>query len=113
MKFTALIIPLALLLFGCQSGTQQKVSENGEQMQTVKADSARLVTVEIAVGGMTCTGCEQTITGGVTTLPGVTAAVASWKDSVARVTFDTLLVTREAIDSVIVAKGYQVLASGH
>lgn len=108
MKSLITFVAVLFLALSCTSEPKKSDKASSENTQ-VAIDSTRLVTVSVPVGGMTCTGCENTIKGGVSQLPGVTDVSASFKDSVATVTFDTLLTSLHSIDSVIEAKGYSVL----
>lgn len=95
------IIPLILvtLVFGaCRS----PVPEN----QTLNPNS--LKKVEISIKGMSCTGCEETITRGAMALEGVKEATASFREGKAWITFDTTRVSREQISAAIGKTGYQV-----
>lgn len=66
-------------------------------------------TIELHVTGMTCEGCENTITTAVTELPGVTKSVASFREELASVSFDTTQVSIETITETINNLGYTVV----
>ena len=111
MKKSAVIpFVLAALVMACNPAGKKEEKNSSDQLTTPAIDTTRLVTVTIHVGGMTCTGCENTIKGGISDLPGIAEVSASYTDSVATVTFDTLQTTISAIDSVIYVKGYTVLS---
>jgi copper chaperone CopZ len=66
------------------------------------------VRTEITISGMSCTGCEETISSGAMALEGVQNVTASHIDGKAWVTYDTNLVTMEQITASIEKKGYVV-----
>jgi copper chaperone CopZ len=112
MKQPIVILSFVLaLVAGCNSAGKHEKGSMKENATLPVVDSSRLVTVVVPVGGMTCTGCENTIKGGIQTLPGIAEVSASYIDSVAIVTYDTARTSISSIDSVIRAKGYQVLSS--
>jgi mercuric ion transport protein len=74
-------------------------------------DLKGLVTTNFHVNGMTCTGCEKTITMGVKSIDGVKDVMASYSDSLTIVTYDSSLVTPALISQKINDIGYQVISS--
>ncbi|HJZ41489.1 MAG TPA: cation transporter [Bacteroidales bacterium] len=79
--------------------------------KTSKGDPVEItetVRTEITISGMSCTGCEETISSGALALDGVRKATASHVDGKAWVTYDTNLVTLEQITASIEKKGYDV-----
>lgn len=68
-----------------------------------------LVKIDLKVGGMTCTGCENTISKAVASLNGVKECTASHTDSLAQVTYDSTLVSLDQISNKISEVGYSVL----
>ena len=66
-------------------------------------------TIQINIAGMTCTGCEETITNGVTSLEGVQNATADYTQGKAWVAYDDTKVNAEKLTEVIEQKGYQVI----
>ncbi len=71
-------------------------------------DSTNLVTYIIDVNGMTCEGCENTISKGVGSIDGILEISASHIDSSAFVVFDSTLVNIEQIVAKIGEIGYEV-----
>ena len=64
--------------------------------------------VNMSIKGMTCTGCESTITTCLQTLPGVVkVGVVSYKDGSAFVMIDPKMVNNEDLVKAISDKGYQ------
>ncbi len=62
----------------------------------------------IDVKGMTCEGCEGTITSALTDIPGVLKVVkVSYKDEVAWVCYDPAKCKTEAMTTAITGKGYK------
>jgi copper chaperone CopZ len=104
MKKLFLFLSIMGMLVACSS-TDKKAKTSGLIM-----DTTQLSTIVLKVGGMSCTGCEQTISKAVESLPGVNKATASYTDSVATVVFDPKLVTTEQISNKINEVGYTVLA---
>jgi copper chaperone CopZ len=64
--------------------------------------------VEITVTGMSCTGCEETITESVQALKGVKEATASYTDGKAWISYKEGSVTTEQISAAIEKTGYKV-----
>lgn len=64
-------------------------------------------TVTLAVSGMTCTGCENTVTEAVKKVTGVTNIKASFADSTAIVSFDPSKTSVDAIGAAITEAGYE------
>jgi copper chaperone CopZ len=65
-------------------------------------------TIQLAVTGMTCGGCERAVTRALQQLPGVQAVEASHQDERVRVTYDAAQVDEAALRARIEAAGYQV-----
>ncbi len=62
--------------------------------------------VKLGVGGMHCTGCEETIERAVSGLPGIQSVTASYADSQVLVSFDDIKSDEAAITAAISAAGY-------
>jgi len=65
-------------------------------------------TVEFSVTGMTCGGCEHAVKRAVGQIQGVQAVTASHRDGLVEVTYESALVTPEAIAGKIQKIGYTV-----
>jgi mercuric ion transport protein len=70
-----------------------------------------LISADFHINGMTCTGCENTITKGVKSIAGVKEVKASYIDSLAIVTFDSTSVSTALISQKINDLGYNVVSS--
>lgn len=80
--------------------------------QTSKTESKKpevIQKVEITITGMSCTGCEETITKGALALEGVKEASASFKDGKAWITYVAGVVTPADITGSIEKAGYKVM----
>ena len=64
------------------------------------------VTRRFDVTGMSCGGCERSLTQAVSRLPGVSAVAASHVDRTATVTYDESTVTPDTITAAIRDAGY-------
>ena len=91
-----------VLIAACKSNSVTDASKTEVSLKN-------LVKVDLRVGGMTCTGCENTISKAVAGLNGVIKCSASHTDSLATVTFDSTLVSLEQISGKITDVGYHVL----
>jgi len=65
-------------------------------------------TAEIAVGGMTCTGCEGAIGSTLLALEGVATCTASFEKSQVIVSYDPTLMDSARLTDAIRALGYDV-----
>ncbi|AEH35673.1 heavy-metal-associated domain-containing protein [Halopiger xanaduensis] len=61
----------------------------------------------LEVRGMSCDGCEETVTGALEALEGVSAATASREDDEVRVEHDEARVDEATIANVIADAGYE------
>jgi copper chaperone len=68
-----------------------------------------MVTLTLAVRGMSCGGCEQRVHGALTALPGVDGVVAEHIGDEVEVTYDPGRVGTAAIESAIAALGFTVV----
>ena len=100
LRFTLkLILPLMLLAFlGCgRSNVKQVATESGEP-----------VVMTVLVGGMSCTGCEETIQSRVGQLDGVKSVKASFKEGTAIVEYLPDKTDSLKIRDAITGSGYTV-----
>jgi copper chaperone CopZ len=65
-----------------------------------------VISVKLGVGGMHCSGCEDTIERAVSGLPGIQSVSASYADSQVLVSFDDLQSDEATILAAISAAGY-------
>ena len=111
MKKILFLLVLIGLLSGC-SGNKDKIGgANDADDQELVVAPENLVKIEFIVGGMTCTGCENTVKEGIAELGGIVEVTASHLDSTAVVQFDKTKATPEQMAEVIQKRGYEVL--GH
>ena len=101
MKQLFFVILLAVILGGCAG----KSTGTGNTSQAATTSVANK-TVTLAVEGMTCTGCENTISEAVTKVAGVSTVKASHLDSTAVVSFDSTQTSISAIGDAITQAGY-------
>lgn len=64
--------------------------------------------IEVSIGGMTCTGCEQTIQAGITKLEGIKSVKASYVTSNALVEYYPGITDTVKIKAAITGSGYTV-----
>ncbi len=64
--------------------------------------------IELAVTGMKCGGCETNVAGVLTALDGVSEVSASSKDNTVNITFDNEKTTLDAIKEAIAGAGFKV-----
>ena len=64
--------------------------------------------IEVSIGGMTCTGCEQTIQNNVGKLEGIKSVKASFTTGIAMVEYFDGIVDTTAIRQAITGSGYTV-----
>lgn len=108
MKNILTLLLVTFIIFSCGS-TQEKTTSNVETETVKSIDPANLETIEIAVNGMTCSGCERTVQTAVGNITGVQSVKASHLDSTAIVTFDKTKATFEEMQAAITDKGYEAL----
>ncbi len=103
MKKILLLLFIAVLFAGCRQ-------QAGKDDAAARAPSAAaLKTIEITVEGMTCTGCEQSIENALGSLEGVTAVEADHQAGLTKVTYDTVVTTRDGLEAAIEETGYKVI----
>lgn len=74
-------------------------------------DTLQAITIVLNVEGMTCTGCENTISNAVRQMVGIVDVNAEYTTGRVEVTFDTTLVDISSISQAINEKGYTI--KGH
>lgn len=111
MKKIMCMMLLAILFWGC-SGNKEKAEDiAGDNTEELVIAPENLQKIKFDVGGMTCTGCENTIIKGISELEGIAEVTASHVDSVAIVSFDKTKATPDQMTAAITKKGYEVF--GH
>jgi len=104
-KLIALLIITSIIISCGQQSNKTTQQDQSKETQTIAP--ANLETIEIAVYGMTCGGCERTVQTAVGKLQGVQSVVASHLDSTAIVTFDKTKATFGEMKTAIADKGYK------
>jgi copper chaperone CopZ len=82
---------------------------NDDEDKRETIDQNMLTSVELKVEGMTCTGCEQTVTNAVMELSGINHTKVSHKEGNALVEFDKSKTSEEEIVRAITESGYTVV----
>ena len=100
MKNLFFVVLIAAFIAGCAG----KSTSTDNAQATTEAVGNKTVT--LAVSGMTCTGCENTVTEAVTKVEGVSSIKASFADSTAVVSFDPSKTSIDAIGAAITEAGY-------
>jgi copper chaperone CopZ len=98
-KFTLGIVFIAFILVAAACSGNGKKEEKAETAQ-------QPLLVEVSIGGMTCTGCEQTIQTNLTKLEGVTLVKASFTTGTALVEYLPNLVDTVKMREAIAGSGY-------
>jgi len=88
------IIPLLMISCGKENNNSSSNKEMKSDTSTVKrteleAAGENVSTVEFKCDGMTCSGCEKTITKSVKNLEGVKDIIADFKTKTVKVAFDS------------------------
>lgn len=99
-----IVVMLASALLACNSAPKQATD-------SAKANPAKVQvnkTITLAVDGMTCEGCENTVKESVEKLPGIASAKASFKDKLVVIAFDSVLAKVNDISMTITGVGYIV-----
>jgi mercuric ion transport protein len=96
-KYLAFFFAVILIL---SCGRDKKAEKNVLQNETSF--------VEVSIGGMTCTGCEQKIQASVSSLNGVKTVKASHTDGNAFIEYSPGLVDTIKIKDAITGTGYTV-----
>jgi mercuric ion transport protein len=93
------------MAFGCNNaGTKKNVPE----LKSAVEANVKTVAVEISIKGMTCTGCEQTIQSGISSIKGVKQVKATFKNGTAWVEFIPGIADTIQMKEKITASGYSV-----
>lgn len=100
------ILPILLITISVACVNKTRDMTTGE---LTIADSCSTKTVVLHVNGMTCEGCENTISKAVGGIEGVVEVEASYKDSLTTVVFDTSIANIVLISEKINELGYTVV----
>ena len=103
MKY--LIVLCLFLAFGCNNaGTKKSASE----VKSEVVENVKTAAVELTIQGMTCTGCEQTIQSGISSLKGVKQVKATFKNGKAYVEYIPDIADTTVMKQKVIASGYIV-----
>lgn len=108
MKKVLLLLALPLFIIACQ-GKGDKKQSGTEPAAQVEVAPENIQFVEIAVEGMTCTGCENTVEKSVMALDGVMDVEASHINKTALVKYDKTRANPDDMMTKINDKGYEAL----
>ena len=100
------LIPISIIMFVFLACNRDAGSQSSQQKEL--ADTLKFRRIVLQVEGMTCTGCETTISKTVGKLPGIKSVEASHLDSVAIIVFDTSMANVVVISESINGLGYKV-----
>jgi copper chaperone CopZ len=109
MKYLSVLSLILFLAVSCQNNESKKAETTDTETTEVEAVS-EFVMYSVAIEGMTCTGCEETIEAGVTKVEGVGSVEANHIDGNASIKFEKGKVDTAAVKEVIEASGYKVLS---
>ncbi|SMO41540.1 Copper chaperone CopZ [Saccharicrinis carchari] len=102
---------MLLFVVACQSPQKkQSQSTTHETIETNAVASEDAVIFELAVDGMTCTGCEQTVIKSVESLDGVQWVTASHANAKVMVALNKTKPDTASVRQKINDTGYQVAA---
>lgn len=97
---------LAVFSFACNR-TNIVSDKNGQE--TTSTQTANIKTIKLAVTGMTCTGCENTVESALTKVDGVVSVEASHVNAIATISFDSTKVEEQSLAQTINETGYKVV----
>jgi mercuric ion transport protein len=106
-KFIWIVI-IALTVVACKAKTDTTPVADSSTNSDLIVNPQALVKVEVAVDGMSCTGCETTINTGVSGIAGVIEVKSSFQEGKTTVKFDSTQTSFEEISKAISEKGYTV-----
>jgi len=99
------ILFFALLISFFAACTNKSTTESENTANTTKVGNKMVL---LAVEGMTCSGCENTVKEAVMQVAGVANAAASFNDSVVKLDIDTTVANMDDISKAITDAGYIV-----
>jgi copper chaperone CopZ len=94
-----MLLSFMLFAVSCGGGKNQKAAET----------PAQTATIDLAIEGMTCTGCENTICSNLEKLPGVKSVTASHTGGNAIIEFEPGKVDTLKIKETVDGLGYRAL----
>jgi copper chaperone CopZ len=103
MRF--LIVISFLLVFARNNTGSKKVVK---EIKPAVEENMKTLALELAVQGMTCTGCEQTIQSGIGSLKGIKQVKADFKTGKAYVEYIPEMADTNSMKEKITSSGYVV-----
>ena len=100
-----LFIICLFVAFSCSNSGSKK---SATEVKSAVQENIKTVAVEVSVKGMTCTGCEQTIQTGISSLKGVKQVKAKYQTGKAFVEFIPEIADTVQMKEKITAAGYVV-----
>lgn len=100
-KLILLILPILFIVVSCNNTEEAKEKRIANPEQTVE--------LQIAVEGMTCSGCENHVNTELLKLDGVTDAKASHVDKNVIILVDTTMSSVKVLEDCISEVGYKVI----
>ena len=94
------------LAFGCSNGSPKK---SAPEVKSAVVEKLNVAALELTIQGMTCTGCEQTIQTGLSSVKGVIQVKANFKNGKAWVEILPDLADTSKIKESISSSGYVLL----
>ncbi|MBI9054151.1 MAG: heavy-metal-associated domain-containing protein [Bacteroidales bacterium] len=110
MKIRLLSISIILLAFACQNAPKETSIDQPKE-PIVKVEMINVQKVELAIDGMTCTGCEKAIQKTINDFEGVYASKANHENGTAVFEFDSTKIDILKVEAAINELGYE--AKGH
>src|SRR5690606_14139715 len=80
------------------------------EKHVVVIGKSNIRTVEFAISGMTCAGCEEHVNNDVNKLSGIIQATASYENGNAIIAFDNSKTSTAEIEKAINSTGYSITA---
>ncbi|MFC1731057.1 cation transporter [candidate division KSB1 bacterium] len=104
------IIGLFVLIAFCACSNQQQPAFSKEESSESKMeiDVSKALFIEFSVKGMTCEGCEMTVTKNINKLEGIAEVIVSHENENAKVLFDSTLTNISELSNAITEAGYTV-----
>jgi len=110
-KLFGIIIISVISIVSVSSCNNEESNVQTDENEVVSDDNEpqNLVTVNIAVEGMTCEGCEKAITNSIMALDGINHTKVSHVEGNAVVEFDSAKTSLNEIKEAIIGTGYKVV----
>jgi len=107
MRTLTILLSFVFIVAACNQSSQSKQPAN-ENNHDIEVAAENLSTIDFEVHGMTCTGCENTVTASVDKLDGIQSVTSSHVDSSTVVSFDKMKTDPDKIKEAIQSAGYEV-----